>query len=332
MPPDFNVKTIETLSKRAALRCSNPDCRKLTTGPHTDETKATNLGEAAHIFGARAGSARYRKEMNDHERASISNGIWVCSRCHSHIDKDEALFSVELLLLWKKTHEEQTLAELGTAGDKLRMLVIDKELEAFAHLPAFIREIIKDKPDYWEYILSSELLDHYISSTIRRARDLQLGRITKTRVLLDPGKFTQWARNKPEELLQVPRALTGLLDDLQGSWGPSGSPGDPHEIDHVCRLYGEAAKHLLTIAEDAAFTAVPEGFQDAATILSEGALFSLQRFPELPRFLRSIFADGIPSGEHNFSLVLDLPDAWAESFQEAIERGQEAFAARDYVW
>ncbi|NVD41589.1 hypothetical protein HT585_22225 [Ensifer sp. HO-A22] len=270
--------------------------------------------------------------MSDHERAAISNGIWICRTCHGHIDKDQALFSVELLLLWKKTHEEQNLAELGSAGDRLRMLVVDKELEAFGHLPAFIREIIKDKPDYWEYILSCELLDHYIAPTVRRGRDLELGRITKTRILLQPERFNQWMRSKPAEFLQVGRALSGLIEDLQNSWGPSGTPGDVNEIDHVCRLYGETAKHLLTIAEDATFTAVPEGFEDASKALSEGAFFTLRLLPDLPRFLRSMFAEGKPSGEYKFSLVLDLPEGWADSFSAAIERGQEALAARDYVW
>lgn len=47
--PDFSERTKATLAKRAGQACSNPECRRPTSGPHSDESKAINLGEAAHI-------------------------------------------------------------------------------------------------------------------------------------------------------------------------------------------------------------------------------------------------------------------------------------------
>jgi hypothetical protein len=41
---DFPKAVLETLAKRVGYRCSNPSCRKLTSGPHTDKTKALNVG------------------------------------------------------------------------------------------------------------------------------------------------------------------------------------------------------------------------------------------------------------------------------------------------
>ncbi len=63
--PDFSKKTIDILSKRAAFICSNPDCRASTVGPNSDPNKSTLIGEAAHIFGARPKSKRYKLEMTD---------------------------------------------------------------------------------------------------------------------------------------------------------------------------------------------------------------------------------------------------------------------------
>jgi len=45
----FSSETVLTLSKRAALLCSNPDCGTLTTGPAEETTSSINIGEAAHI-------------------------------------------------------------------------------------------------------------------------------------------------------------------------------------------------------------------------------------------------------------------------------------------
>ena len=104
--PDFKQKTKETLAKRAGQTCSNPDCRKNTSAPHTDNDKSINLGEAAHIKAARNGQARYDTDMTDDERSDISNGIWLCKECARKIDLDESKYSVELLYNWKKEHEE----------------------------------------------------------------------------------------------------------------------------------------------------------------------------------------------------------------------------------
>jgi hypothetical protein len=104
--PDFSKATIQTLSKRAGQVCSNPKCRRPTSGPHSDESKAINLGEGAHIRAARQHQARYDPNMTDEERAAISNGIWLCKECARRIDIDEASYQLALLDEWKRVHEK----------------------------------------------------------------------------------------------------------------------------------------------------------------------------------------------------------------------------------
>jgi len=105
--PDFLESTKKTLAKRAGQVCSNPDCRRPTSGPHSDESKAVNLGEAAHIRAARnKPQARYDPNMTDEERRDITNGIWLCNVCAKKIDLDEEKYTVKLLNKWKKEHED----------------------------------------------------------------------------------------------------------------------------------------------------------------------------------------------------------------------------------
>lgn len=106
--PDFSEITKQTLAKRAGQTCSDPECRRPTSGPHSDETKAVNLGEAAHIHAARLG-ARYDINMTNEQRRAISNGIWLCEECARKIDVDEAKYPVSLLEQWKKNHEKWVL-------------------------------------------------------------------------------------------------------------------------------------------------------------------------------------------------------------------------------
>lgn len=327
MAPDFSARTVDTLSRRAALRCSNPDCDKLTTGPNTDNVKATNIGEAAHIYGARPGAARYRSEMSDEERASITNAIWLCSDCHGRIDKDPGRFPDTLLFLWREKHEEKLLNEIGKPGELIRRLAADRELRSLGDLPLYAEQLIREKPPHWEYMLTAELLDFYIKPVMRSARDLQLGLISKPKIPVNLNDIPNWLSRKVTELAQVPHAMTALIEELKVGWGPPGEPGDPATIKHVCELFGKAAHHMVAIADEVRFTALPDYFDGLAKSLMEGALHPLRRVPEMAAFIRSIFEKDDIAGEHYFSLVFDLPDGWSEKLEGEIQAAYRELSA-----
>jgi hypothetical protein len=88
MRDDFNSQIKDTLSKRVGLRCSNPNCRVLTSGPNSCEDKVTNIGVAAHIKAASIKWPRYDPSMTPIERSSIRNGIWLCQTCAKLVDND----------------------------------------------------------------------------------------------------------------------------------------------------------------------------------------------------------------------------------------------------
>lgn len=118
---DFSSKTKEMLSQRVAYRCSNPNCRKPTIGPHSDQSKSTKTGIASHICGAAPGGPRYDDTMSKEERVDISNGIWLCSDCARLIDVDEDKYKVHLIYAWKRAAEDLATAEMvsdSTISDK----------------------------------------------------------------------------------------------------------------------------------------------------------------------------------------------------------------------
>lgn len=106
-PPEFSHETIRILSERSAMICNNPSCATITVGPSDARGDlAIKLGEAAHIR-AKNNGARFDASMNDVQRADISNGIWLCSNCHTMVDKNNgADFSPSQLEGWKRQHEE----------------------------------------------------------------------------------------------------------------------------------------------------------------------------------------------------------------------------------
>ena len=111
---DFTSKDKEILAKAVNYRCSNPDCQVLTTtAKSNDHNNITNIGQAAHITAASKGGPRYDESLSPKDRASISNGIWLCSNCASLIDREPEKYTVELLKEWKEKSCEDTRSNLG---------------------------------------------------------------------------------------------------------------------------------------------------------------------------------------------------------------------------
>lgn len=130
---EFSNKIKTTLGERSHFLCSNPTCRKMTTGPHTNHDKSLRSGEAAHIYSAKSKIARYNKDLTSEQVRDIKNGIWLCRDCHKLIDHDEKAFPVKLLLQWKNTHENfvKALRSKPNSGT-LRLIqpTIDEEMKA----------------------------------------------------------------------------------------------------------------------------------------------------------------------------------------------------------
>ena len=109
---DFPKTVIEALARRVGARCSNPVCRKLTIGPHSDPIKTVNVGVASHITAASQGGPRYDPSIFSEERQSINNGIWLCQVCAKLIDNDESRFTVKMLRQWKTQAEAAAQSEI----------------------------------------------------------------------------------------------------------------------------------------------------------------------------------------------------------------------------
>ncbi len=117
---DFSKETLDRLAKRVGVRCSNPSCRKLTTGPRTDSPFIINIGVGAHITAASPGGPRYDSSLSPQQRKSDENGIWLCQNHAKLVDDDQVAYSAEALRAWKAEAEASARAELeGGAQPKL---------------------------------------------------------------------------------------------------------------------------------------------------------------------------------------------------------------------
>jgi hypothetical protein len=112
MRDDFSKHILDILAKRVGIRCSNPGCRKLTTGPRSESTKIINIGVGAHITAASLGGPRFDPNLSSDERKSPNNGIWLCQNCAKLVDNDSKRYSVNILQSWKQFAENAALSEI----------------------------------------------------------------------------------------------------------------------------------------------------------------------------------------------------------------------------
>ena len=140
---DLSRPTKDLLAKRVGYVCSNPLCRRPTSGPQDEPMGAVNLGVAAHITAAAPGGPRYDGGLSEVRRADSSNGIWLCQSCAKLVDSDEARFPRQLLDAWKITAEAAAAHELIATGTRER-----PNQAAFTKaenlMPELLREIRQD--------------------------------------------------------------------------------------------------------------------------------------------------------------------------------------------
>jgi len=113
MREEFTEDVKRSAAARVGNRCSNPECRALTSGPQEDPTKALNVGVAAHITAASPPGPRYAARLTAEARRHPDNAIWLCQTCAKLVDNDPQRFTVEDLRSWKRQAEAVALTAVG---------------------------------------------------------------------------------------------------------------------------------------------------------------------------------------------------------------------------
>ena len=176
---DFSEATKKTLAIRAAHFCSNPECMKLTAGPHSDDSKSLSTGHAAHIHAAAPNGPRYDPTQSAAQRKAITNGVWLCRVCGDIVDKDAAAHTPAQLRQWKRNHEA-IIAEVGTKGYSQSLVLIQTRRAA----PALVKQVIAMLEDHRVFWAS---FDAEFPERVRQSLDKVRSQLTRLRGGLPDG-------------------------------------------------------------------------------------------------------------------------------------------------
>ncbi len=305
-PNQFSKITREILAKRARQLCSNPGCRNSTSGPHTDDDKAIDVGEAAHIRGAKPGSKRYDPAMTPAERRAITNGIWLCRTCAKLIDSDEKKFTVEILYKWKRKHEAERDLEAGETNWERKNR--EANLEPFKKESAAAQQIVLDQPEGWEYLLTLELLRPKLNQIKQEFYDLRRGLIYRPSKVLENHQFHTWLSQKCQELVPMVKLLQiAVSEELHSSWGESGQPGDILKIKRAVDKIISGCSNLLEWETDLQFTRFPNKYERIKQNMQGWTEPLLLEFDRLQKEIEKILSDS-HKGPYMITLVFKLPD------------------------
>ena len=328
MGPGFDKKTKDTLAKCAAYKCSNPSCGVLTVGPNSQADKVTNLGQAAHIFGARASSARFRSEMTDATRAEITNGIWLCGNCHKKIDDDEQLYPADTLFRWREAHQQKISAELGNPEAKIQAEQEQAALAPFGIYPPIVRRIVIDKPPCWEWRLTAELMRHLNAPDLRRMDDLRNGLYSGYPHHIHDDDILDWVSDKCREMESLIAPLSNLAPRLSEAWGKLGEEGNAEEILHITVLIRDALARVVDHEEDLYFAVVGADAKQLTTLLKDAVGRQISHYEAIPAKLDEVAELAIDRELNGYDapiviqhdIVFDLPKNWTADMKREMRK------------
>lgn len=209
MRDDFDARTKDTLAHRVGVQCSNPNCRKPTSGPQEDPEKAINIGVAAHITAASKGGPRYDDNLSPEERSSISNGIWLCQNCAKMIDNDKQLYTADLLDEWKRLSEAAALLKIQTPAT-----TSDSSRDEDRELLRFYSQCL-DRPAFQDPFFqegSMEAFDKAVADTITAINTGNLRHSDGTILSVGKGKsflYSRKWRKTMDVIVDLLRAIRG---------------------------------------------------------------------------------------------------------------------------
>jgi len=111
---DFTAATRRVIAMRAGWRCSHPTCGRATVGPGAGPDSVVDVGVAAHIYASSKEGPRGAGGLDPEQRASVANGIWLCSVHARLIDANRGDgFPPDLLASWRDLREARATLDVG---------------------------------------------------------------------------------------------------------------------------------------------------------------------------------------------------------------------------
>lgn len=180
------------------------------------------------------------------------------------------------------------------------------------------QRLARDKPEYWEFLLTAELLRTKLREVRNQFQRQQAGFIRFPSYLLTGREFFRWVVLKMEDMQGLATVLEGHLPPIQEAWGPPGKPGDPLKIKKTVDQLISCCKQLLEWEQDLCAATPPDAAKGVKNSMKGWTEVFLAELEKLPAELSRPFEGGTkPKGEIRIMLTIQAPSF--EKFYEEFE-------------
>jgi hypothetical protein len=178
-------------------------------------------------------------------------------------------------------------------------------------------QLAVDRPRFWEYLLTIELIRDKLRRTRQHLSELEEGIVYIPTKIVELTRLPTWLRERTGDILSLIDVLQNIvLKKIPSSWGPEGQPGDPEKILRTCNLLWDACKGLLEWEREVARTEFPDEFDDLRLQMRGWTHGFFQEMEKIPSQMSAPLQDAAP-GLHTITIHFLAPeglDAFAKEF------------------
>ena len=181
------------------------------------------------------------------------------------------------------------------------------------------KELVRDKPRYWEYLLTEELLRSKLSVVDDKFNDLKKGQIFQPVRSVKPRELLDLIQLKMTDLINLVDMLPSILAEFGEAWGPTGVPGDAKLIHRTVQKIVDLSRELVNWEVDLlSIEPIPElkPLMETMKGWTEVVYREIKTIPE--ELAKPFLGSETPSGLYNIHLKIEAPPA--DAFYRELER------------
>jgi len=226
------------------------------------------------------------------------------------------------LFEWRREHETLVAGSVGNRGLLIRNKVTRKKLEEFKHTSELAKQIVLDKPSYWEHRLVLELLRSNIDKVLGSWKEVEAGVYVQPIHIIPREQISSWIATVLLDVNSNVQALDKLVSqNIMSAMGEPGVEGDEYEILRVCELVGNCCSNLLDWELRIKYLHLSDEFIPLLAFLSGIGIELVKQLQGIPDQIANIVDVETPVAG-NYSIVVEfvLPDRFPENFDNILEQ------------
>ncbi len=162
-----------------------------------------------------------------------------------------------------------------------------------------IQQLVVDRPDYWEFKLTAELLKSRIITIDKKFNELDKGLYYTRTKEIDEVAYLKLVSERFNELIKILKIMEKILnEEFAKSWGPIGKEGNPLEIKYVVDKLSEVCMAAFEWEVEIRSYLPPDSFIKLNKLLYGSGKMMFETIKKVPSKLLEPFLTGNPANKH----------------------------------